>query len=175
MSNTKEDWEPHINVVGNDVWYTGHITVIGVNDLIKELLTLINSKHVNSKIQLFISTEGGDVTSGMTLYHFLCSHAGVIKIISVGKLYSIGALLLFTPCDTYVYPNICVLFHPMKFTLDDEQGAMFNKIKMYKHLIKAVDNIYKTKNFKCKWKTQDVYMFADDLIKKNIVIDVWWC
>jgi len=171
--STKEDWEPHINVVGNDVWYTGHITTIGVNDLIKELLTLLKCKHVGTTINLFISTEGGDISSGMTLYHFLNSHNKDIVIIGVGKLYSIGSLLLFTTCDTYVYPNICVLFHPMRFTLDDEQGAMFNKIKMYKHLIKTADNIYKTKNFKCKWKTQDVYMFADELIKKNIVSGVW--
>lgn len=59
MSNVKEDWQPHINVIKNDIWFTGDITLIGINDLIKEIQQCLNNKHIANKINLFISSPEG--------------------------------------------------------------------------------------------------------------------
>jgi len=173
--STKEDWEPHINVVGNDVWYTGHITIIGVNNLIKELEQLITLyfDNDNKKINLFISSDGGIVTAALMLYNYLNLNYKAINIIGTLGLSSCATYMLFTQCDTYIYPHIYVLFHPMTFDIRDTMQPVKAKEGFYNHLLRTVDCIYKTKNFKCKWKTQDVYIFADELIKKNIVSGVW--
>ena len=48
MSNIKEDWEPHINVINNNIYYTGNITLISINDVIKEIQQRLNVKHVDN-------------------------------------------------------------------------------------------------------------------------------
>jgi ATP-dependent protease ClpP protease subunit len=172
-NNTKEDWEPHINVIGNDIWYTGNITLIGVMDLIKELEQAINNKHVNHKINLFIGSDGGSVTSALMLYNYLNLNSRVVNIIGTNGLSSSGTYMLFTKCDTFVFPNIYALFHPMNFAIDDTIENVKARTKYHKHLIKCVNNIYLSKGFKCNWAKQDIYLFANDLLSKGIVDGIW--
>lgn len=173
MSDAKQDWEPHINVVGNNIWYTGNITLIGVTNLIKELEQTINTKHVNSKVNLFIGSDGGSITSALMLYNYINLNYKAINIIGTYALNSSASYLLFTKCNTFIYPNICVCFHPMNFTFDDNQQAVKAREKFYKHLVNSVNTIYLTKNYKCNWAKEDIYLFAKDLIAKNIVDGIW--
>ena len=173
MSNVKEDWEPHINVIGNDIWYTGNISLIGVTDLIKELQNCLNKTSVYTKINLFMSSDGGSVTSALMLYNYLNLNYKCINIIGTSTLSSSATYMLFTKCDTFVYSNIHALFHPMNFEFSDNQRAVKARDKFYKHLVKCVNNIYLTKGFKCNWTREDVYLFADQLISKGIVEGIW--
>lgn len=173
MTEIKQDWEPHINVVGNNIWYTGNITFIGVTDLIKELQKTIDSKYVDTKINLFIGSDGGSVTSALMLYNYINLNYKDINIIGTYALNSSATYLLFTKCNTFIYPNISVCFHPMNFAFDDNQQAVKAREKYYKHLIRSVTNIYLTKNYKSNWANEDIYLFADDLITKGIVDDIW--
>jgi ATP-dependent protease ClpP protease subunit len=172
-NNTKEDWEPHINVIANDIWYTGNITLIGVVDLIKELEQAINNKHVNHKINLFIGSDGGSVTSALMLYNYLNLNDKHINIVGTNGLSSSATYFLFTRCDTFVYPNMYALFHPMNFEFNDNQQAVSKRNGFYKRLIRMVNDIYKSKNFRCSWNTTDTYLYANDLIKKGIIEGIW--
>jgi ATP-dependent protease ClpP protease subunit len=173
MSNIKEDWEPHINVINNNIYYTGNITLISINDVIKEIQQRLNVKHVDNKVNLFISSYGGCVTSAFMLHNYLNLHHKEINVIGTSRLCSAATYILFTKCDTFVYPNIYVLFHPMNFDYSDNQQAVKQRSKLFTHLIKTANNIYLSKGFKCNWAKQDVYLFAEDLINKNIVKSIW--
>jgi ATP-dependent protease ClpP protease subunit len=173
MSNVKEDWQPHINVIKNDIWFTGDITLIGINDLIKEVQQCLNNKHVDSKINLFISSPGGSISPAMVFHNYLNLNYKHINVIGTGRICSSATYFLFTKCDTFVYPNIYALFHPMNFECNDNQQAVEAKNKLYKHLTKSVNDVYLSKGFKCNWAKEDVYLFADDLISKGIVDGIW--
>lgn len=173
MSNIKEDWEPHINVINNNIYYTGNITLISINDVIKEIQQRLNVKHVDNKVNLFISSSGGCITSAFMLHNYLNLHHKEINVIGTSRLCSAATYILFTKCDTFVYPNIYVLFHPMNFDYSDNQQAVKQRSKLFTHLIKTANNIYLSKGFKCNWAKQDVYLFAEDLINKNIVKSIW--
>lgn len=173
MSNVKEDWEPNINIISNNIWYTGNITLIGVSNLIKELEERICNKHVNTKVNLFIGSDGGSVTSALMLYNYLNLNYKAINIVGTNGLSSSATYLLFTKCDTFVYPNIYVCLHPMNFAVDDTIQAVKARTKFHNHLVKCVNDIYLSKAFKCNWAKEDIYLFADDLISKNIVDGIW--
>ncbi len=173
MSNTKEDWQPNINVINNDIWYTGNITLIGVTSLIKELEEGIRNKHVNTKINLFIGSDGGSVTSALMLYNYLNLNYRYINIIGTNGLSSCATYMLFTKCNTLVYLAIYALFHPMNFEISDNIQGIKARTKFYNHLIKSANNIYLSKGFKCNWAKQDIYLFSNDLISRGIVDGIW--
>ena len=174
MNEPKEDWHPHISVVRNNIWYSGNMTLVSVIDLIKELQTCIIQKSLGSTINLFISSGGGGcITSSLMLYTFLNLNYKDINVIGTSKLCSGATYFLFTKCKTFVYPDIYVLFHPMSFDYNDNQGAVKAREKLYRHLIKSVNNIYLTKSFKCNWAKEDIYLFSKDLITKNIIDGIW--
>lgn len=170
----KLDHEMNINVIGNDIWYTGDITLIGVSDLIKEVQQCINTKYIDdTKVNLFIASSGGCITSAMLLHNYLNLNYKYINVIGTSRLCSSATYMLFTKCDTFVYPNMYALFHPMNFEFSDNQQAVNKRTAFYKRLVKMVSDIYKRKNFKCNWNTNDVYLYAEDLIKKGIIEGIW--
>jgi len=137
----KPDHEANINVIGNDIWFTGDISLVAMSDLIKEIQVRLNNK---------------DVT-----------------VVGTSKLCSSATYFLFTKCDTFVYPNMYALFHPMNFEFNDNQQAVSKRNGFYKRLIRMVNDIYKSKNFRCNWNTTDTYLYANDLIKKGIIEGIW--
>ncbi len=173
MADIKEDWQHHINVIANNIWYSGDITDISISDLIKQIQLCLDNKHYDIKINLFMCSCGGSITAALMFYNFLNLNYKHINVIGTSRLYSSATYFLFTKCDTFIYPDINVLFHPMNFKVDDTQQAVEQRTKLHKHLINSVKNIYLTKGFKCNWTKQDIYLFADDLIKKNIVDGIW--
>jgi len=107
----KKDWEPHINVIDNDIWFTGDLSLISVNDLIKNIQTCLNNKHVNSKVNLYIGSSGGVVTPALMLYNYLNLNFSNINVIATTGVCSSATYLLFTKCDTFIYPATYALFH----------------------------------------------------------------
>lgn len=107
------------------------------------------------------------------LHNYLNLHYKEINVVGTSRLCSAATYILFTKCNTFVYPNIYVLFHPMNFDYSDNQQAVKQRSKLFTHLIKTANNIYLSKGFKCNWAKQDVYLFAEDLINKNIVKSIW--
>ena len=177
MTNVEEDWEPNINVIANNIWYTGNMTLIDVTNLIKELEQAIKTYfdviQDSKKINLFIGSDGGSVTSALMLHNYLNLNYKCINIIGTNGLSSSATYMLFTKCDTFIYPHIYVLFHPMNFEINDNIQAVKARGKFYKHLTKSVNDIYLTKGFKCNWAKEDIYLFANDLISKGIVEGIW--
>lgn len=179
MTYKKEDWEPHITIDASrgDVWYTGDITLIGVHELIRTLNSILsNNEFINSqrtKATLYIQSSGGCVSSALLLYDYLCLNYNMFRIVGLTKLCSCATFFLFTKCETFVFPNIYVLFHPMNFEFSDNQEGVDKRNTFYKRLATKVDNIYATKKFKVNWRTSNIYLYAKELIAKGIIKDIY--
>jgi ATP-dependent protease ClpP protease subunit len=146
------------------------MTLIGVHDLINTINEML---YRDINVTLFISSGGGCVTSTLLLYDYLNINNERIKIVGTNKLCSSATYLLFTKCKTYVLPSIYVLFHPMNFEFNDSQQAVNKRAAFYKHLIKTINNVYLTKNFKCNWQVRDYYLYSEDLVSKGIVEGIY--
>lgn len=175
MTTEKEDWQPHItttNVNSNypEVWYTGDISLIGVHNLIHSISKLI---HEDKKVTLFINSGGGCVNTALLLYDYLNLNSKIIRVVGLTKICSAATLLLFTKCETFIYPNAYVLFHPVTFSFEDNPQAVNKRQGYYKFLIKTINNIYLTKNFKSKWHLEDIYLYSNDLVKRKIVDGIY--
>ena len=170
MTHKKEDWEPHITTSYNEVWYTGDINLIGIHDLIDTINKLINE---DKSVTLFISSGGGCINTALLLHDYLNLNHKMIRVVGLTMVCSAATLLLFTKCDTFIYPSAYVLFHPMTVSFEDNPQAVTKRQGYYKFLLKTINNIYLTKGFKSKWHLEDIYLYPDDLIKRKIVDGIY--
>jgi ATP-dependent protease ClpP protease subunit len=83
-----------------------------VNKFIKFTVDAIQ-QHSPTEIVYFISSNGGDVDSGFTLYNFLVSLHGKIKITmhNIGTIDSIANVIFLAGQKRYAAPNASFLFH----------------------------------------------------------------
>jgi ATP-dependent protease ClpP protease subunit len=83
-----------------------------VNKFIKFTVDAIQ-QHNPTEINYFISSNGGDVDSGFTLYNFLVSLHGKIKITmhNIGTIDSIANVIFLAGQKRYAAPNASFLFH----------------------------------------------------------------
>jgi ATP-dependent protease ClpP protease subunit len=176
MSEQKEDWHYHITTNDLEVWYTGDICLIGIHELIATINSIVREKELlknkTGRVCLFIQSNGGCVNSALLLYDFINFNNRLISVIGLTKIHSAATILLFTKCDTFVFPHINVLFHPMTFDFSDNHVGVDKTHTHHKKLIKRVNDIYATKGLKLSWNTNNIYMYAEDLVKKRIA-DVW--
>ncbi len=88
------------------------INPITVNKFIKFTVDAIQ-QHNPTEINYFISSNGGDVDSGFTLYNFLISLHGKIKITmhNIGTIDSIANVIFLAGQKRYAAPNASFLFH----------------------------------------------------------------
>lgn len=83
-----------------------------VNKFIKFTVDAIQ-QHAPTEIYFFISSPGGDVDSGFTLYNFLISLQSKITIImhNIGQIDSIANVIFLAGQKRYAAPNSSFLFH----------------------------------------------------------------
>lgn len=83
-----------------------------VNKFIKFTVDAIQ-QHNPTEINYFISSNGGDVDSGFTLYNFLVSLRGKMKITmhNTGTIDSIANVIFLAGQKRYAAPNASFLFH----------------------------------------------------------------
>jgi ATP-dependent protease ClpP protease subunit len=88
------------------------INLTTVNKFIKFTVDAIQ-QHTPTEIVYFISSNGGDVDSGFTLYNFLVSLHGKIKITmhNIGTIDSIANVIFLAGQKRYAAPNASFLFH----------------------------------------------------------------
>ena len=83
-----------------------------VNKFIKFTVDVIN-QYSPTEIYFFISSGGGDVDSGFTLYNFLVSLQSKISITmhNIGQIDSIANVIFLGGQKRYAAPNASFLFH----------------------------------------------------------------
>lgn len=88
--------QQNINSQPHAIHFSGPINPITVNNLRSALLPAIRQNA--TEIKLYFSSEGGDLNSGLALYHFLRAYPIPLTIVNFGSVESI-AVLIFLAAD----------------------------------------------------------------------------
>src|SRR5690349_8578722 len=94
-----------------------------VNKFIKFTVDAI-AQHNPTEIYFFISSGGGDVNSGFTLYNFLISLQTklTISMHNTGQIDSIANVIFMGGQKRYAAPNSAFLFHGVVLTFKESVG-----------------------------------------------------
>lgn len=142
---------------------------IAYNDSYFELLkTLLTAKEDNIySINLFINSDGGDYTLGMSIVDAIeaCKKSGIkINTIGVGKVQSIAFMIYLAGQKRYAMKNTDFMFHTPSIKIIDETitAANFNSIatSLNKKVVATYEYI-KERIKKNMWKK-----FTNDVIEK---------
>jgi ATP-dependent Clp protease protease subunit len=76
------------------------------------------------KIRIYMSSNGGDVTSGLNTYNFLRSLTTPIAIYNFGHMDSIAAVIFLAADERYMTPYSRILLHPAVTELPGPHSAM---------------------------------------------------
>jgi ATP-dependent Clp protease protease subunit len=79
------------------------------SQLIKNLLLLDNMNK--QTITLYLNTCGGDVEEGFAIYDFITSLKSNVNIIGIGKVYSMGSIILQAAHQRILSPNTLFMIH----------------------------------------------------------------
>jgi len=92
-------------------FYDG-IDLVKVNKFI-QFTTDVISKYNPTELYYFISSKGGDVDAGFTLYNFLISLQSKLTVTmhNIGTIDSIANIIFIAGGKRYAAPNAAFLFH----------------------------------------------------------------
>ncbi|MCR4588607.1 MAG: ATP-dependent Clp protease proteolytic subunit [Lachnospiraceae bacterium] len=129
---------------GRNVFFSGSVREETALDAVKEIMYLI-AEDPHAPINLFITTNGGDVNQGMLLYDVMVGLKDIeLRTICMGKAYSMGALLLAAGQKgrRYILPNSEVMIH---------EPLLGNEISGNSSTIKSIsDSLLATKQQTCE-------------------------
>ena len=91
------------------VFIDGEIDEKSAIDFIKQIIYL-NSES-DEKIDVFISSPGGEINSGPLMYDAITGSKAPIRMYCVGKAYSMGAILFACAKERFMLPNSELMLH----------------------------------------------------------------
>lgn len=108
------------------------------------LLYFDNENH-DEPIEMYIHTNGGDVTGLANIYDVMQMIQSPIKTICIGKCYSAGAVLLAsgTKGERYAFKNSSIMIHGIQFGFPIPGHDMTNSQSYYDFIDSSNDNIMK--------------------------------
>jgi ATP-dependent protease ClpP protease subunit len=100
-----------------EVWVTffAEINASTAENLVAQMIGLANKRA--TKVHLVMSTPGGDVRSGMNIFHTLLSLPFPIDTYNVGNVDSIGNVIFLAGQRRYASQNATFMFHGVSFEL----------------------------------------------------------
>ena len=100
-----------------EVWYTlaGDITADSVRDVINWITNQFYSNKIK-KIKFFISSNGGDIDSGVRLYDFLKATPAVIETYGFGQVDSAAILVFLSGSKRFALQNCRFRVHEGSYT-----------------------------------------------------------
>lgn len=154
---------PKILVHNNQVWFEGDITSFDVQHLMFEI------NAINGKVDLFISSYGGSSDASLSFYDFLNINRARITVIAHTHISSAATDWLFSKCKTLVYPTLEIMFHPMRWGMNDRVEALEGMVHSVNKRLRLIDEIHLSKGFSCDWQNKTLYFYADEFVRRNIV------
>jgi len=108
------------------------------------LLYFDNENH-EEPIEMYIHTNGGDVTGLGNIYDVMQMVQAPIKTICIGKCYSAGAVLLASGSkgERYAFKNSSIMIHGIQFGFPIPGHDMTNSQSYYDFINSSNDNIMK--------------------------------
>jgi ATP-dependent Clp protease protease subunit len=103
-----------------------------INYKIKSLLEKVINNFINknvSKIHLYISTSGGNIYTGFSMYSFLKNLPIELITYNYGYTDSAGILLFCAGKERFAVPLASFLFHPTTYTVEERTVFEISKLK----------------------------------------------
>ncbi|CAH0174031.1 ATP-dependent Clp protease proteolytic subunit [Peribacillus sp. Bi96] len=118
-------------------------------------------------IQVYITSDGGDVVAGFSAIDAIKSSKTKVETIGVGSCVSMGALLLISGHYRKAYPNTIILIHDGSMSVQSTSKKAKNTMNFYDRLdnrIKdfIVENTNISEELYNEKGDEEWYMFAND-------------
>lgn len=88
----------------------GEITEEVAIDFVNKLLEL-NMESTDEWITVFITSPGGEVNSGLMMYDAIIGSKSPVRVVVMGKAYSMGAVLFACANERLMLPNSELMLH----------------------------------------------------------------
>jgi ATP-dependent Clp endopeptidase proteolytic subunit ClpP len=162
----------NLDMVGNDIFYSGDITPEGMHKMII-MLKKLELKTKNT-ITIYIRSGGGDLFAGVSAMDHIRNSKSKIVTVADGFCASAATLVLLGSKNRKIMKNAHILihqlssgtigkYHDMKDELKNCDALMGTMKRIYKEDTKLTDEILK-KLFK-----RDIYFSAEECIEWGIV------
>jgi len=103
------------------VFLTGEVTSKSCDELLKSLMVL-NEADPDKEIELYISSNGGCVSSGLLVYDYIKTMKAPLKTICCGTAASMGAILFLSAPKREMFCHSRLLLHDPSFGSKDIGG-----------------------------------------------------
>ncbi|MFB5284114.1 ClpP family protease [Peribacillus sp. Hz7] len=118
-------------------------------------------------IQIYITSNGGDVVAGFAAIDAIQSSETKVETIGIGSCASMGALLLISGHYRKAYPNTVILIHDGSMAVQSTSKKAKNTMNFYDRLddrIKqfVVENTNISEELYTEKEDEEWYMFAND-------------
>lgn len=92
-----------------NIYLTGEVNSELSNRIIRELLYYDSLSHED--ITIYISSQGGDVFSGLSIIDTISLIKSKVNMVVLNKAYSMAAIILSVGAKRYCYKNSIVMIH----------------------------------------------------------------
>lgn len=167
-----------VDLLRREIWIDGDITDHTLRDIVRGMMQM--SKHSPHPIEVYVNSNGGDVSSGLGIadyFRYLTNKSFVIPTKVMGVAYSAGALISSagTPGHRSAMPSSRFLIHQLRAA--GVEGNMEDLESDIKNLEKLNDQITTllVKATKQKKKRvvadlrQETYMSAEEALNYGLI------
>lgn len=140
--------EYKIDLIGNSIYFTGHINPSSAHEFttkLHELETLIQGRE-DKQVNLYLSSEGGNVSSGFRMYEELKFFKGEVICYPSGHVASSAVTLMCAASKVISSPLTTFLIHQLSGYLEGSYETTKAIIGWYDILQSNIVDIYNKKN-----------------------------
>jgi len=156
----------------------GEMTNDSVQNVIKELLNFNNS---NQDVYLYISSEGGDTSSGLALLDVMGIVKYDINTICIGEACSMASIILANGAEgkRWITENSKVMMHKGTLEIEGNIGEIKSTFDWFQQTEELLNKLVAKKTKKRVSTIEkdmaiaDFWMDAKKAIKYRIVDDIW--
>ena len=166
-----------VRVYKNSLYYRGEIKEPNATDFCIKLRELSDKYHdTDQNIIVHLTTEGGDIFSGLTMYECLKNSNVPVNIIAEGCVCSAGTIIMLGAAKRSMYKTSVILVHSLSSWMMGMQKPkeIREELQNSETLLNIMSEVYRTntklpKSALKKLYDTDLYMRHDECVKLGFV------
>ena len=121
------------------ITYIGMVNEESNKQFIQGLVSFLNKNQQVDMVHLIMSTKGGDVDAGITLYNFLISMPITLKTYNIGNVDSIGVIVFLTGQERYMTEHSSFILHGIRLEIRSASWK-YNDLKEHMSITERLEN-----------------------------------
>ncbi len=117
----------------------GNITSKSVQQII-DICTQLLGAHKPKQFYFCLSSNGGEVNAGFTLYNFLASLPVEVVMHNIGTVDSIATVIFLAGTKRYAAQHSTFLYHGVQFNVGAPTAITYSKLKEHLSAVEADEN-----------------------------------